>query len=156
MNFNMKFRLLSLISVVCLYLGTGKAEGRFFISGKGVVMAYDAYNGTQLWERKIIDKLAEKITKQPIKTKEEFENKIREILTEEEANKYTPITGKREKWHFTRAYGCGTISASGNCMFFRSGVIGIYDLLSDIGTSNWGGIRPGCWINIIWSVESRF
>ena len=52
-------------------------------------------------------------------------------------------------WQFSRAYGCGAVSAAPSCLFFRSGTFGFYDLKADEGTSNWGGIRPGCWINII-------
>lgn len=60
-----------------------------------------------------------------------------------------PITGEAGPWRMSRAYGCGIMSASPSCLFYRSGSIGIYDLEADAGTSNWGGMRPGCWINII-------
>ena len=60
-----------------------------------------------------------------------------------------PVSGKPVPWQMARAYGCGTISASPNCLFFRSGAVGYYDLKRDGGTSNWGGMRPGCWINVI-------
>ena len=41
------------------------------------------------------------------------------------------------------AAGCPT------ALCFRSGTIGLHDLAADEGTSNWGGVRPGCWINVI-------
>ena len=55
--------------------------------------------------------------------------------------------GKR--WQFKRSYGCGIISASPNLLLFRSATIGYVDLLRDAGTENYGGIRPGCWINLL-------
>ena len=60
-----------------------------------------------------------------------------------------PLTGASVPWQITRSYGCGTISGSPNCLLFRSGCFGFYDLGQDAGISNWGGMRPGCWINAI-------
>ena len=34
-------------------------------------------------------------------------------------------------------------------LLFRSATLGYRDLLSDRPTANFGGIRPGCWINVI-------
>ena len=52
-------------------------------------------------------------------------------------------------WTFQRSYGCGIISAAPNMLLFRSATLGYRDLLSDRPTANFGGIRPGCWINVI-------
>jgi len=60
-----------------------------------------------------------------------------------------PLTGDPVDWSFRRAYGCGTISASPNLLMFRSGAFGFYDLAGDSGTHNFGGVRPGCYINLI-------
>ena len=60
-----------------------------------------------------------------------------------------PITGRLKPWRMTRAYGCGNISGAPNCLFFRSGTVGFYDLQADRGVSNWGGMRPGCYLNVI-------
>jgi len=59
------------------------------------------------------------------------------------------LTGKKKQFTFKRSYGCGILSGSTNFLFFRSGVLGYVDLLKDEGTENYGGIRPGCWINAI-------
>jgi len=61
------------------------------------------------------------------------------------------MTGSRpdRPWTFTRSYGCGIISASPNLLLFRSATLGYRDLLGDRPTANFGGIRPGCWINAI-------
>jgi hypothetical protein len=34
-------------------------------------------------------------------------------------------------------------------MLFRSATLGYYDLVEKKGTTDYGGIRPGCWINAI-------
>ena len=52
-------------------------------------------------------------------------------------------------WTFQRSYGCGIISAAPNMLLFRSATLGYRDLLTDRPTANFGGIRPGCWINVI-------
>ncbi|MBT3290522.1 MAG: PQQ-binding-like beta-propeller repeat protein [Victivallales bacterium] len=59
------------------------------------------------------------------------------------------LTGKRGTFTFSRAYGCGTVAASRTMLLFRSGTIGFVDLTSNYGTENYGGARPGCWINAI-------
>ena len=58
-------------------------------------------------------------------------------------------TGRKKEFHFERSYGCGIIAGSKNLLAFRSATIGYRDLLSEKGTENYGGIRPGCWINTI-------
>ena len=45
--------------------------------------------------------------------------------------------------------GCGTISGSAHLLLYRSGPLGYTDLLRNEGTENYGGPRPGCWINAI-------
>ena len=52
-------------------------------------------------------------------------------------------------WSFQRSYGCGIVSAAPNILLFRSATLGYRDLLTDRPTANFGGIRPGCWINVI-------
>ena len=45
--------------------------------------------------------------------------------------------------------GCGTISGSTNLLLYRSGTLGYTDLSNNQGTENYGGVRPGCWINAV-------
>ena len=59
------------------------------------------------------------------------------------------LTGQKKEFHFTRSYGCGTLSGSTHLVAFRSATLGYLDLLQDGETENYGGIRPGCWINTI-------
>jgi hypothetical protein len=60
------------------------------------------------------------------------------------------LTGKRdETFTFARSYGCGTLAGSRNLLVYRSATFGYRDLTGSRGTENFGGIRPGCWINAI-------
>lgn len=57
-------------------------------------------------------------------------------------------------WRIERAgHGCGTISAAGNCLFFRAGNPTLLDLSPDLAEQgrrfNLSPSRPGCLINII-------
>ena len=58
-------------------------------------------------------------------------------------------TGQDVPWEFRRSYGCGQIAASRHLMLFRSATLGYLDLSRDVGTENFGGIRPSCWFNAI-------
>jgi len=58
-------------------------------------------------------------------------------------------TGKETPWAFARSYGCGTISSAPGMLLFRSATLGYRDVLADHPTTDYGGIRPGCWINVI-------
>jgi len=59
------------------------------------------------------------------------------------------LTGKQLPFTFTRSYGCGTIAGSRRMIVFRSATLGYIDLEGSRVTENYGGIRPGCWINVI-------
>lgn len=58
-------------------------------------------------------------------------------------------TGKAVPWEFRRSYGCGQIASSRHLMLFRSATLGYLDLSREVGTENFGGIRPSCWFNAI-------
>ncbi|MCD6360553.1 MAG: PQQ-binding-like beta-propeller repeat protein, partial [Armatimonadetes bacterium] len=72
-----------------------------------------------------------------------------DLQTGEPMTRRHPLTGEDIPWTFRRAYGCGSISAAPNLLFFRSGAMGMYDLAGDTGVHNFGGVRPGCYINVI-------
>ena len=59
------------------------------------------------------------------------------------------LDGSTKPFALDRSYGCGQISAGKNLMLFRSGTLGYLDLTRDAGTENFGGMRPGCFINAI-------
>jgi len=60
------------------------------------------------------------------------------------------LSGKQLPFTFTRSYGCGIPVGSKHLLVFRSATLGYRDLTGGTGsTENYGGIRPGCWINAI-------
>jgi len=58
------------------------------------------------------------------------------------------MTGERKPWRFARSFGCGPVAGSRGVLCFRSGTAGFYDMANQ-GLSTYGGIRPGCSINMI-------
>lgn len=60
------------------------------------------------------------------------------------------LNGEKLPFTFTRSYGCGIPVGSNRMLVFRSATLGYVDLTGDTNyTENYGGIRPGCWINSI-------
>lgn len=59
------------------------------------------------------------------------------------------VTGEAKPFDAPKSYGCGQLSGSKNLLMFRSGTLGYYDFTREAGTENYGGIRPGCWINAL-------
>ncbi len=71
------------------------------------------------------------------------------LLTGEPWERVQPLTGETSEWQYRRAYGCNTLSASPNFLFFRSGYAGYYDLAHESGTGNFSGFRSGCTANMV-------
>ena len=59
------------------------------------------------------------------------------------------LTGEPVPFSFNKSYGCGILASSKEMLLFRSATLGYYDLTGSNKTENYGGIRPGCWINSI-------
>lgn len=59
------------------------------------------------------------------------------------------LNGEQREFDFGRSYGCGVLAGSRHMMLFRSATLGYYDLSGKRKTENFGGMRPGCWINAI-------
>ena len=59
------------------------------------------------------------------------------------------LTGKPRDFKFARSYGCGILSGSRHLLCFRSATLGTRDLGDDHGVESYGGIRPGCWVNVL-------
>jgi len=66
-----------------------------------------------------------------------------------EPGKWDLLTGDAMPFEFKRSYGCGILAGSQQLLVYRSATLGYYDLLGAGKTENYGGIRPGCWINAI-------
>ena len=59
------------------------------------------------------------------------------------------LTGKPRPFNFQRSYGCGILAGSRNMMLFRSATLGYFDLEKNKSIDNYGGMRPGCWVNAL-------
>jgi len=67
------------------------------------------------------------------------------ILTREH-----PISGRSVPYEYLRpGHTCAVTSASASMLFYRSSSAAITDFKKDNGLTLFGGIRPGCWINMI-------
>lgn len=65
-----------------------------------------------------------------------------------QAGAWNLLNGEPRPFSFARSYGCGTLAACRQMILFRSATLGYRDLQTE-RTENYGGIRPGCWINAI-------
>ncbi len=108
----------------------------------GRMTALQASTGKQLWE------IAAKYASRPLIARRTIyaQPGAWDLLT---GKPKTTGTDPAKPWTFKRSYGCGIISAAPNLLLFRSATLGYRDLLADRPTANFGGIRPGCWINVI-------
>jgi len=59
------------------------------------------------------------------------------------------LSGEELPFVFKRSYGCGIPVASARLLVFRSATVGYCDVTGDGRVENYGGIRPGCWVNAI-------
>jgi len=108
--------------------------------------AYSAHNGEMLWdwgEPRMIGApviIGDTIYAEPY---------AYDLHTGEPKQRSHPLTGEQMPWSFRRSRGCGTMSGTPSALFFRSGTLGFYDLAGDSGVHDFGGVRPGCWTNVI-------
>jgi outer membrane protein assembly factor BamB len=73
-----------------------------------------------------------------------------DLRTGEIIMRKNPITGQACEWEFLRpGHCCAVTSASKHMLFYRSYNVAMYNLTEDKGVDLFGGIRPGCWINMI-------
>ena len=59
------------------------------------------------------------------------------------------LTGDPKPFNFKRSYGCGILAGCKDMMFYRSATLGYFNLTDTSPTENYGGMRPGCWVNAI-------
>lgn len=58
-------------------------------------------------------------------------------------------SGEPQQFNFARSYGCGILAAGRQTLVYRSATLGYFDLQRNEKTANYGGARPGCWVNAI-------
>jgi outer membrane protein assembly factor BamB len=102
----------------------------------GRLAAFRASDGRRLWDREA------KYQTRPV---------INDAQVLAHGGAWDLLTGEpREFGLKDKSYGCGQFAACESMLFYRSATLGYFDLsASSEGTKNFGGIRPGCWINAI-------
>jgi outer membrane protein assembly factor BamB len=100
----------------------------------GRIAAFQAASGEKLWETKVSYNTRPLINEDTI-----IAHPVALDL----------LSGETKSMAVPRSYGCGQVTGSRNLLMFRSGTLGYYDFTRDAGTENYGGIRPGCWINAL-------
>lgn len=100
----------------------------------GQLTGFQAATGKRLWDKKAT------YTTRPL---------INDHTVYAQGGAWDLKTGEDRPFSFKRSYGCGQLAGSEHLMVFRSATLGYFDLTSSAGIENYGGIRPGCWINAI-------
>ncbi|OGV66244.1 MAG: hypothetical protein A3K19_03810 [Lentisphaerae bacterium RIFOXYB12_FULL_65_16] len=115
-----------------------------FESRRIVVLA--AATGEKMWERQVGYRVRPLIVGDTLHA----EPWAYDLRTGEQKMRVNPLTGYEEPWQYARpGHHCGCPVGAPNCLFFRSGHLGYYDLLSDSGVTHFSTQRAGCWINFI-------
>ena len=110
----------------------------------GRMSAFRASDGKRLWD----------ITTDIDENNKEYIYRSRPIINDRtiyfEPYAFDISTGEKLDFNFNRTYNCGIIAGSSDIMVYRSGTLGYLDVNEpENGTQDFGGIRPGCWINTI-------
>ncbi|MDF1861218.1 MAG: PQQ-binding-like beta-propeller repeat protein [Verrucomicrobiales bacterium] len=100
----------------------------------GRLSVFDLSDGKLKWE------VEEKYASRPM---------INEDTIYAQGGAWDILTGAERPFNFKRSYGCGVLAGSRDMMVFRSATLGYFDLTRNESTEDFGGIRPGCWINAI-------
>jgi outer membrane protein assembly factor BamB len=110
------------------------------------IVALSASTGEILWSRPINYRTRPVVIDNQII----IEPRACDLRTGKIRTRVDPITGKEVPWEFLRpGHTCAITSAAPNALFYRSSCVAFYDLARDAGVALFGGIRPGCWINMI-------
>ena len=135
---------LSRLKTNVTHLFMGQPSWGHLVYADGLVLyganaAYDAATGKKLWEK----------TTQPGKLPVIYGDRIitsesaYDLRTGEQCTAEDLLTGQSVPWRYSRAYGCGPVAGCRHVLFFRSGADGFFDMETE-GTTNFGGVRPGC------------
>jgi len=100
----------------------------------GRMAVFQAANGKRLWDNKV---------------KYESRPMINGSTVYAQGGAWDLLTGATRPFDFKRSYGCGILASSKNMMLFRSATLGYFDIETQEQTENFGGVRPGCWVNVI-------
>jgi outer membrane protein assembly factor BamB len=100
----------------------------------GRLAVYRGNSGQKLW-----DKEAKYVTR-PL---------INDYTVYAQGGAWDLLSGDERPFDLKRSYGCGQLASSKHLMLFRSATLGYVDPTDAAKVENFGGIRPGCWINAL-------
>ena len=100
----------------------------------GRMTAFQSQDGQQLWEA------AADYASRPL---------INDRTVYAQGGAWDLLTGESRPFNFQRSYGCGILAASRKMLVFRSATLGYFDFAANDQVKNYGGIRPGCWVNVL-------
>jgi len=110
------------------------------------ITALAAETGAVLWSRPINYRVRPVIVGERVF----IEPRVCDLRTGEIETRSHPVTGASVPWEYLRpGHTCAITSASAHALFYRSYSTAFYDFSADNGLTLFGGIRPGCWINLI-------
>jgi outer membrane protein assembly factor BamB len=104
----------------------------------GQMTAYKASDGRRLWDQKV------NYTTRPL-----INDRTVYATVGVQGGAWDLITGEERRFKLNRSYGCGQLAGGAHLMVFRSATLGYFDLDKSEAVEDYGGIRPGCWINAI-------
>ena len=100
----------------------------------GRLAVFHGQSGEILWDKK-----AEYVTR-PL---------INDGVVYAQGGAWDLLNGESLPFELRRSYGCGQITASKHLMLFRSATLGYQNMAPNSKVENFGGLRPGCWINAL-------
>jgi len=100
----------------------------------GKMTAFRTADGQRLWE------IEADYQSRPI---------INDAIIYAQGGAWNLLSGEPRPFDFKRSYGCGILAASRDLMLFRSATVGYYHFDGNGKVEDYGGIRPGCWINAL-------
>ena len=100
----------------------------------GRLAAYRVADGRRLWERRA------EYASRPV---------INGATVYAQGGAWDLRYGESRPFPFSRSYGCGLLAGGKYLMVYRSATLGYFDVVNDTNTRDFGGLRPGCWINAI-------
>ncbi len=135
--------------VLCFFGCFSNHDRNFFREGKLAwrrITAVSGKDGSDLWSRPL------NYLRRPVIVGDTIliEPRACDLHTGVVKTRAHPITGQDSTWEYVRpGHCCSATSACPNMFFLRGFFLWYYDLLKDQGMLPFGGIRPGCWINVI-------
>ena len=100
----------------------------------GRMTAFQTQDGQKLWE---------------VKADYESRPLINDEIVYAQGGAWDLLSGEPRPFNFQRSYGCGILAASRKLLVFRSATLGYFNFAANDQIENYGGIRPGCWINVL-------